>query len=427
MSWVLTASRDSSPPFAKWLDIEAAERWRGIMRYYLDHDASEWARVGGDEAAQWRKVAEYFAALRGFALACDLHPCDLAWYGPRRQKGDPGTNDVPGLFTDAAIWNAPYRRAVVDTLNRYSSGYREMLARARAGDRADLDLTIQLRVDLDASGAVVVRNGPLPDPPSGADRFGVDDAATGGVRSSWASTAWVEGDADAGRLEVNVFCPLAWSYDLARAAMEDCVRFSVLASVARSLAWIGTRNAKLAQLFGGDGTPAEVVELARSWDLAAVTAVEPPTAWRAAIGGMGTLAAAALASGVAAPVAALTTVAVGILFGVPELLNRFFSAVFGVAVARGYDCWGRAQPYLARQDYTGSLNPRTEPTHAIPAVPFWIVGTNPIGLDADRPLVELREVGQDVRDGSGGGGGGGGALVALGLLGAWLISRKRRA
>lgn len=428
MTWALTPSRGTVPQFVKYIDAAKAEAWRALMRAYIAEDTRSWATAAGDEATQWRRVAEYFAALRGFALAIDLHPCELAWYGARRTQRDPGSNDIPGLYSDALIWQAPYRLATVDALNATSASYRAMVARARANELADLELTILLAVDLDASGAVVRRDGDLPAPPAGVARIGNG----GGLVSTWATIQWGEGDGPAGRLEVIARGPLQWSYDLARAAMADCVAKPVLDSAARSCAWVAIRNAKLSQMFGGDGTPAEVVELARAWDIAAVTAPEPPTAWVAAMSGMGTITAALMATGVATPLAAVLAVAVGILFGIPLLLNRVFSLIFDIAVARGYDCWGRAQPFLARSDYTGDISVPRVPTHDVPEPPYTVVGSNPIGggFAPDQPLIELQEIGQRQRrdgpSGSSGGGGGGGALLgAVALL--WLLSRGRRA
>ena len=89
MSWRILASRETSPPFAKWVDMEAAESWREAMRVYLSRATSAWARSGGDEPTQWRRVRDYFVALSAFGDAIIMHPCDVAWYGARRINGVP--------------------------------------------------------------------------------------------------------------------------------------------------------------------------------------------------------------------------------------------------------------------------------------------------------------------------------------------------
>lgn len=430
MTFAIEAHPEANPPFAKWMNTAAARAWLAAMRGYLAADVSAWAHARGDTDRQFANVVMYFQALRGLALALNLHPCDLAPYSARRLQADPGENDIPLLWTPVQLYQAPWRLTINGILARLSETYRDQLA-----DGDDVQVEIFSRVDFDAAGGVISRAGQNPPgaPERGygtwagaSDRLGSNSAETD-PPSDWSTVTWNEFD-DGVTGYVQAFAPLQWTYDLARAAMQDCVTRGVVDITAKSIAWGAVRNARIAVVFSPDGITddpeGDVVRIAAGFDAAAVTADEPPSAWRAAVGAMGTLAGLLLSSGVAAPLAAATIALTALVFGVPELLNRLYTLIFDRATVRGYDVWGRPQPYLVKQDLTGSISTNTAPTQVVPPAPVFIDNALP-EESPDMPLINeysgpLQSTGRPST------GSGGGAIVALVVGVLLLLSKSRR-
>lgn len=383
MSWAIVASA-SSVPWAKWIDRDAAlahlrvVRWiveaadnarlmeaRGPVAALLDDfgqglspaqfeafEADRYAR----QVERCRMLAE---SIRGFCLACDVLPLALGAYAPARLAGDAGIGDIPALFT--AQNEGAWRRAAFGLLSVQNASVRDAIASGR-----DVALDLALRIDFDASGAVLVLSEPA-DPSSGVDRRETK-SVVGGPWSSW--DGWVTKTwsppwgAASSRVEVSALAPISYSWELLRSVGRALVVGGIQGACDRTWIWLAARNARLSRLLGGTGLPSTIVEASAQVDIDALGRGELPPI-------VGQL--AALTIGIVSAINPIAGLVLGLVVGIVGVLQRL------VPGARAYatDVWGRRQPFLEKFDLSGTIADRAAPTIAIPA-PLMAIAPDPV-------------------------------------------------
>jgi len=362
MSWIL-ARGGTSPRWVKWVDEAAARAHLGVLAYVLDH-------AGAIESepfeTQLRRTRELFEGLRGFALSVDLDPLDAAPYSAARLSADAGTDDQPGLYVSEGSW----RRAAWDAVQAQSPEVRDAIA---SGD--DVHMVLWPRVDLSGASddrGVIVR-GEIPDTPQGTD---LTRASGSSLWSDFGWREWHPGLLEATHThEVGVLLPLRLSWELGAACARELLALGLEASVSLSVAWIGARNVRLAVVLNGSSLPASVIEAAAELDTTAFqTSIDDETK-----------ALFATLAGIAAAVTPVAGLVVGLMLGLETLLEQ----IFGRAVVRAVDVWGRRQPFLARVDYRGTiLEGGQAPTQAAPPPIFYVASyAEGLGFQPYRPLI----------------------------------------
>lgn len=420
MAWQLMAQPDERPEWVQWVDGPAVARALRTLAYQVAHPIDESDIDGNDQNFGWQKTVDLFRTLQAFAEACDLPPTVLGYYASLRLALDAG-NDIPGLYLNPGT----LRPEVVRIVERHSEVVRDALA-ARGPETpggwregtAFVDLVIQLRVDFDATELVAVRRGDPPDTAAGRDRTLDDRSDHLGSSIPWLTTTWSEYRQAGASNQVYVFCypPLKVSYELGLRVARLILERGAKAAVTRSVAFVVVRNMRVARLLAGPGAPDEdVLRAAAEVDVLAISAPDYPPVIDAALDAL--KAAGRIAAEV--PGGELAQLVVTIVTGV--VLWPYL--IWGAAVGRDRDVWGRAEPRLYGRDLRGSLLPRpggTAPPYPPTPPPFDVVeDASPATVRAadlqEMPL--FQEFNSPLADGAPSEGlGVGGMLVGAGVL-----------
>ena len=263
-----------------------------------------------------------------------------------RIKADPGLDDLrlylipPG----SAVWPNAAGAAL------RAGGVPEVAA------FTELAIQAYCRADFDASGNVVMRTD-VPSPLAGSDgRRGWSDQVQGWQPwDGWIFGWWTPSDISANRTaEVSALLPLKFAWEFWAGIARTLLSLKINGTLARTAAVCTLRNVQLSKSLGGTGLPDTIVNASAALDVARLSGDFPlgPSE-------------EALVGSIVALVAAINPVAgavAGVVVAVVELLARLLPP----AVAVPTDLWGRTGFFLERQNYTGTLAPRTAPTQSLP-------------------------------------------------------------
>jgi hypothetical protein len=431
MAWAVQAGAVGASRWAKWCDLEAASRhfenlrelveragtadlmgdgrlayesrfgttWESEVRLYgalrEDSERAEW--WADRTARQLERIQKIAQSVRGIALACDLLPIALGTYQAARIAANPGGNDL-GIYTSAGTWldaAGPAMRAGVPAVARYS----------------EVDLRPVCRVDFTGQGTITMP-ADAPDPYSGSDGRVAYTASPFGWRAwdGWVFKWWTPPAGSANPFaEVSALLPMQLAWEFWSGIARTLLRLRINGALARTAAFCTLRNVQLSKRLGGTGLPDTVIAASAALDVARLSGDFPLGESEEALVGS-----------VVALVAAINPVAgavAGVVIAVAELIVRLLPPAVAVPV----DPWGRTGFFLETLNLTGTLAPRTPPTHSIPppAGPALVPVPNPwtIGVLGEPGAVEE----QPPTPTEGGGGGlvivGGLALLARLLLG----------
>lgn len=361
MTWELLVH---APPtglgWAQWVDRQKAEAWRAVCRS-LQAQPPPGGSTAENLEVQFRATLDVWLAVGGWCLACDL-PCEI--FVPYARAV---------LVTSPEVW----RPALLQALRRESPEYVE----AQAETVVEVSRRLSLRNSFPGVDDRWLKSPVAPSPPQGLDynRSG----AVGEDRTIWGAWVWAEWypGALAADHTGRVFglTPVRDIYAAGLAAASFIAGRTTEEAIDACRNYAAAKNLRTARAIAPNALPSEVSALivsTRSDDELLNTRVSPELADIAAVGGI----AGAAIGGLGSPVAA---VIVGIFAGLGAALQR----AFGTAVGYNVDAFGRREPVLERTSISGSLAPRSAPSHAVPA-PLGLLLRLPVAVEqSERPPV----------------------------------------
>lgn len=415
MAWEVKAGAVGASRWAKWCDLEAASRHFENLRELLERTGTtdlmtdgalayeqrfgrtfeaETRLYGGvaestDRADWWadrtarqlERIQKIAQSVRGIALACDLPTIALGTYQAARIAANSGTNDL-GLYTSPGTWldaAGPAMRAGVPAV----AGYPE------------IDLRPVCRVDFTGQGTITMP-ADAPDPYSGSDGRVAYTASAFPWRAwdGWVFKWWTPPAGSANPFaEVSALLPLQIAWQFWSGIARTLLRLKINGALARSAAFCTLRNVELSKRLGGTGLPESIIAASASLEVARLEGDSPLSETQEQLVGS-----------VVALVAAINPVAgavAGVVVAVAELLLRILPR----AVAIPVDPWGREGFFLETLNLTGTLAPRTPPTHSIPppAGPALVPSPNPWTLGVLGEPGAVEELPPTPTEGGGGG------------------------